>query len=135
MFHCKPPVKIQICKPSLSPHSDFSKALSAYKISICFWTIPSYTALQECCENDLSFHWKCTAKIVWKRSGTFNPCGDLYQCICKALAHMYMCIFWGGNERTLIAFKFQCYIVADLFYIFKYLYLVLINLSINLCFW
>lgn len=43
----KPPVKIHLFKPSLSPHSDLSKALSAYEISICFRTIPSYAALQE----------------------------------------------------------------------------------------
>lgn len=35
-FMIKPPVKTHIFKPSLSPHSDFSKALSAYEISICF---------------------------------------------------------------------------------------------------
>lgn len=33
-FMIKPPVKTHIFKPSLSPHSDCSKALSAYEISI-----------------------------------------------------------------------------------------------------
>lgn len=49
-------------------------------------------------ENHLSFHWEWQAKIVWKRSGTFHPCRDLYQCICKTLARMYMCILLGIND-------------------------------------
>lgn len=110
-------ISLQTSSEDSNMQAFFKSPFRFFKSSECIWdfhlflnnTLPSYAALQECCENDLSFHWKCTAKIVWKRSGTFNPCGDLYQCICKTLAHMYMCIFWEWKD-TFIAHKFQCYI-------------------------